>query len=382
MFNRKMSTAVAAALTLSGAVYAEHQELPTIVVEGTSVRPGTFGAAPDSSSLVDTASLLKRVPGANVARNGPLTGIAQYRGMAGNRINVALDGVNMKEVGPNSMDPPLSHIPAPLTGSLQLYRGIAPVSSGIDSIGGSMKAESKKGRFAEGDGVEVNGMASMGYSSAADGYYGVLLGAVATQNHKLYLSGSREKGRDYRAENNDKQVPTQYDRDAFTTGYGFQQDGHEFGINYSNNNTGNTGTPALPMDIIYIRGGVYDTHYSWDLGDGYKLKTNLYYQKMRHLMNNFTVRGRYTNLAPAAYRQNRTNVEAGGWDIAFSMPMFDGNMSFGFNGDQANHDALITNPSNAAFFVQNFKGIEKDRYSIFSEWKGDIAQDLSVELGA
>ena len=378
----KISMAIAAALAVPFQAVADHEELPTIIVEGTGLRPGTFGAAPDSSSLVDTASLLKRVPGANVARNGPLTGIAQYRGMAGNRINITLDGVNMKEVGPNSMDPPLSHIPAPLTGSLQVYRGIAPVSSGIGTLGGSMKAESKKGHFAEGEGVETNGMASMGYSSTADGRYGVLFGDIATKNHKLYLGGSSEKGRDYRIENNDKQVPTQYDRDAFTAGYGYQRDGHEFGINYSNNDTGHTGTPALPMDIMYIRGGVYDANYSWDLGNGYKLKTNLYYQKMRHLMDNFTLRERYTHLAPAAFRQNRTNVEAGGWDVVFSMPMFNGDMSFGFNGDQANHDGLITNPNNAAFFVQNFKGIERDRYSIFSEWKGDVAKDWSVELGA
>ena len=378
----KSRLAIATALALPFQAFADHEELPTIVIEGSAMRPGTFGAAPDSSDLTDTAALLKRVPGANVNRNGPLTGIAQYRGMAGNRININLDGANMKEVGPNSMDPPLSHIPAPLTGSLQVYRGIAPVSSGIETLGGSMKAESKKGHFAEGDGLETNGMASMGYSSSADGYYGVLLGTAATKNHKLYLSGSQEKGRDYRIRNNDKQVPTQYDRDAFTTGYNYQKDGHEFGINYSNNNTGNTGTPALPMDIMYIRGGLYDANYNWDLGNGFKLKTNLYYQKMRHLMNNFTLRERYTRLAPAAFRQNRTNVEAGGWDLAMSMPLFNGDMSFGFNGDQANHDALISNPNNAAFYIQNFNGIERDRYSIFSEWKGGIADNLSVELGA
>jgi hypothetical protein len=41
--------------------------------------PGTFALAPDSSGFKDTAALLERVPGANVNRNGPLTGIPQYR---------------------------------------------------------------------------------------------------------------------------------------------------------------------------------------------------------------------------------------------------------------------------------------------------------------
>ena len=96
----------------------EREQLTTIVVEGSSEHPGTFSAAPDSSGLKDTASLLHRVPGANVNRNGPLTGIAQYRGLFGNRINIKVNNANMKEVGPNSMDPPLSHIPASLTGTL------------------------------------------------------------------------------------------------------------------------------------------------------------------------------------------------------------------------------------------------------------------------
>ncbi len=377
--NTKISLAVAVALAVPLQVSAELQELPSIVVEGTYERPGTFAAAPDSSGLKDTASLLERIPGANVNRNGPLTGIASYRGMFGNRVNISVDGANFKEVGPNSMDPPLSHIPAPLTGSLKVYRGIAPVSSGIDTIGGSMKVETRKGAFAEGEGVETHGLASMGYSSVEDGHYGVLLGSVANQNHKAYLSGSKEQGRDYRIRNNQKQVPTRYDRESFTAGYGFQQDGHEFGINYSNNNTGHTGTPALPMDIIYVKGGLYDANYSWDLGDGYTLKSNVYYQKMRHLMNNYTMR------SGSMLMRNRTNVEAGGLDLAFTMPFMSGDLTIGINGDQSNHEADVSGSmlnGMMAFNTTGFNEVERDRYSVFSEWDGEIAQNLSLELGA
>lgn len=386
--------AIAVASVIPFQAFADHEELPTIIIEGSAMRPGTFGAAPDSSSLADTASLLKRVPGANVNRNGPLTGIAAYRGMFGNRININIDGANMKEVGPNSMDPPLSHIPAPLTGTLQLYRGIAPVSSGIDTIGGAMKAESKKGHFAEGEGIETSGNASMGYSSVQDGHFGTLLGAVANQNHKIYLGGSQERGRDYKFRNNQKVVPSQYDRNAFTTGYGYQRDGHEFGINYSENDTGRTGTPALPMDIVYVRGGLYDAKYSWDMGGGYTLKTNLFYQKMRHLMDNNSLRTPMMMNGGPMLMNNRTNVEAGGLDAALSMPFLTGKLTVGINGDQSNHDAIINGsmlmpamgmmamPMRMPIQVQNFNKVERDRYSVFTEWSGDIAEDLSLELGA
>ena len=388
----KLSLAIASALVIPLTAIAEHgqEQLPTIVVEGTAMRAGTFGLAPDSSGLKDTASLLKRVPGANVNRNGPLTGIAAYRGMYGNRVNITIDGANMKEVGPNSMDPPLSHIPAPLTGKLTVHRGISPVSAGIETIGGSMHAESRKGRFAKGDGIVTSGNSSAGYGSVDDGHYGTLLGAVANKNHKLYLSGSKEKGRDYRIDDNDKQENTQFDREAYTTGYAYQRDGHDFGINYSSNNTGHTGSPALPMDIVYVRGGLYDTNYSWDLGDGYNLKTNMFYQKMRHEMSNGLFRAGGSSMMDLI--SNRTKVEAGGIDLAFSMPLLDGNFTVGVNGDQSNHDATITRTDTSAShgggmgmgMVMNmnfFNDVERDRYSIFTEWEGEIANDLSMELG-
>jgi iron complex outermembrane receptor protein len=249
-------------------------------------------------------------------------------------------------------------------------------------MGGSMSVESRKGEFADEDeDFRTSGVAAMGYSSVEDGHFGSLMGSFANQNHKIYLSGSQERGRDYKFRNNQKLNRTQYDRNTFTAGYGYQRDGHEFGINYSNTDTGHSGTPALPMDILYVRGGLFDTHYKWDLGNGFKLKTNLYYQKMRHLMNNFTLRGELTGIARSAYRQNRTQVEAGGADVSLAMPLFGGEMIVGFNGDQSNHAGLITNPNNPNFSVENFSGIERDRYSLFSEWNGEIVNNLFVELG-
>ncbi|MGR9071645.1 MAG: TonB-dependent receptor [Gammaproteobacteria bacterium] len=372
----------ASAAIIAVQVHAEHEQLPTLVVEGETTRPGELGVMPDSSGLNDTASLLKRVPGANVNRNGPLTGIAQYRGLYGNRVNISIDGANMKEAGPNSMDPPLSHHPAPLTESLHVYRGIAPVSSGIETIGGSMKAKSRKGQFAEAGGIEWDGVAAAGYSSVDNGKFGALFSSIASENHKIYLSGSEEKGDNYKYKNHKKVRPTRYDREAFTAGYGYRRDGHEIGLNFSHNDTGHTGTPALPMDIMYVRGGLYDGQYSWDMGDGYQIKTNFFYQKMRHLMNNFTLREAPLMMGMPMLRQNRTEVEGGGLDLALSMPLFDGEFTIGVNGDQSNHDALITNPAMAAFFIDNFKGVERDRYSGYLEWKGDLIEDLSLELGA
>lgn len=371
------------------------QALPTLIVEGDTVRPGVFGTVPGSTGLKDTASMLKRVPGANVNRNGPLTGIAQYRGLAGNRINVNLDGANFKEVGPNSMDPPLSHVPATLVESLQVYRGIAPVSSGIETIGGTMKANSKKGHFADGSGtkiplqddLETSGVITGGYSSVDGGWYTSGVASIATEHHKIYGSGVKEKGSNYKFRGDKKVIPTEYDRDVWSVGYGYQRDGHELGLNYSNNNTGNTGTPALPMDIIYVRGSLANADYRWEMDNGHELEAEFYYQNMRHLMNNFELRAAPTIMmgpmrGMRRTRQNRTKVEGGGLNLGYTLPLFSGALKLGFNGDQSDHDALIADPNNGAFFIKNFNDIERDRYSFYGEWEGDLGADFALELGA
>jgi iron complex outermembrane receptor protein len=375
-FLLKYFTLATGLFVVVGQATAEHEQLPSLIIEGSATRAGAFSTAPDNTGLKDTASLLERVPGANVNRNGVLTGIAAYRGMFGNRVTTTIDNSALKEAGPNSMDPPLSHYPAALTESLTVHRGIAPVSSGIETLGGSMHATSRKGQFADGDGIETHGVGSMGYSSVDDGYVGALMGSVANKNHKLHLSGSQEKGGDYTVKDGTEQANTEYDRNAFSGGYGYQRAGHEFGLNYSNTDLGVTGTPALPMDIAYVKGGMWDMHHAWDMGNDISLKTDVFYQKMRHLMSNTVLARGGTAMT------NRTKVEAGGISMALAMPFNDGELIVGVDGDQSNHYANSTMGTAGTMDTAFYNNVERDRYSVFTEWAGAISEDVSLELGA
>jgi hypothetical protein len=51
----KISLAIATAIAIPLQAVADHEQLPTIIVEGSAMRAGTFGTAPDSSGLKDTA---------------------------------------------------------------------------------------------------------------------------------------------------------------------------------------------------------------------------------------------------------------------------------------------------------------------------------------
>jgi iron complex outermembrane recepter protein len=81
-------------LVLPLPISAAHVErLPAIDVEGE--QPHTHSILPDQvpPAMPTVAGYLRRIPGADVNLNGPLTGIAQYRGLFGDRVNVVMDGM-------------------------------------------------------------------------------------------------------------------------------------------------------------------------------------------------------------------------------------------------------------------------------------------------
>ena len=385
MKKKPIPLVIGAVLAAPMLVLAAHPaQLSTITVEGQTERLGTIALQPDTGGALDMASLLQRLPGANVNRNGPLTGLPQYRGLFGNRVNVMTDGTQLHEVGPNSMDTQMSYIPKALADNVILYRGIAPVSSGIETLGGTIVTESKRGQFSEGGGIETHGFGTGGFSWVSDGKYGAVNASVANSNHRAYFSGSAERGHNYRFKGDKAVKPSQYDRDTYSTGYGYQRNGHEFGINYDNRDTGKSGTPSLPMDIQYIRSDVGSINYNGDLGNGYSVEMRGFYQNARHIMDNFTLRPAPRPGGGAErFRQIRTTVEGGGYRLAFTIPnIASGNLKVGVDGDLANHNALVTDPvANLNFFIDNFNDVDSDRYAGFLEWNGTVAEKLSLEMG-
>jgi iron complex outermembrane receptor protein len=180
-------------LSLSLHVSAETEFLPTITIEGQGTRPGQIAVTPESGGALDSALLLKRVPGGNVNRNGPLTNIPQYRGLFGNRVGVQVNGLSVQEVGPNSMDTRSSSVPKSLVKSIKVYRGIAPVSAGMETLGGAIEINSRRSEFGESGTPEFHGFVNAGYSWVDFGrYYGGMLG-LSNDRHRLNAGGNIEK---------------------------------------------------------------------------------------------------------------------------------------------------------------------------------------------
>lgn len=315
---------------------------------------------------------MQKVAGANVNSNEPLSGIAQYRGLFGDRVNVNSDGATYKSACANSMDAPLSHVPTSLTEIMSIKRGIASVSSGIETLGGNIVQRTRRGEFSETGEIEFSGKTTNGVNSVSNAYYTSIFGNIANGNHKFRLGGSREEGGNYDWDGGEN-VDTSHERNSGMLGYGYRTDdqNHELDFAYNYNDTSLTGTPSLLMDIVYSRGGVSNITYKGLVADKYNIITEFSYQDIQHRMDNYTLRDTVTG---ARQRISNNSARGFGYKVSIDMPLYDGTLLMGTDAD-------ISNPKNAAFSISNFNDVSKDRYGIFAEWKGELNRDFELELG-
>lgn len=367
-------------LALAAAAHAEEPyQLPGLTVTDEAEDKVFFKVDPGETNITapDAATLLKRVPGANVNRNGPLSGITQYRGMFGTRMNVSVDGTYIGSGGPNWMDPPLHYAPAVLLDSLKLQRGIPSVSVGNETIGGYVAAQSKTGEFTDSDDVAFQGRAVANAHSVDEGYsVGGLMG-LANKRHRVHVGASRDKGDDYDFGSGTVKA-SEYERNVFDAGYGFRHDVHQVGLGVRRNETDDTGTPALPMDIDYFNTSMgriaYDT--AWR---DVQIRTKLYASDVNHRMTNFHLRPAPPD--PARWRFSDAESDTFGYDLKALTPVWRGQLGVGVDGHSADHDADIFNPNNPAFFVNNFRRVERDVDGMFAEWNGRLAAKWGSEIG-
>ena len=258
---------------LSHQANAGHLEHVTVSGEPLTPFVDDSGLAPLAET--NTALLLKRVAGANVNFNGTLAGIPQYRGMFGLRVNTDVDGMNIGNACSNHMDSPLHYVPRTFVDHLEVIRGIAPVSSGLETIGGTIVARSRDNEFAKDDEGMFSGRVAAGAQSVDSGYSVSGDLRLANTRHSLRAAASREDGDD-RDFAGGTIRPTRYERNAFDLGYAARIADDVFSIDYRRNDTTDAGTPALPMDDIFSDANLVRAAYEGTRG-ARSFNANLYW---------------------------------------------------------------------------------------------------------
>jgi iron complex outermembrane receptor protein len=362
-------------LPVLGLAEDEAPPIDEIVVAGNAVATDTATIEVEQKMLLDTAIALKAIPGADVNSNGLITGIAQYRGMYGDRVAVTIDGHAVVSGGPNAMDSPFAYVSPMITEAVVVNRGIAGVSAAAESIGGHLNARLARGNFG-GEEFGISGF--MGSRYATNGNVATSAGRLTLSNssHRISALTEIDSGNDIKTTRGDIR-PSRVDRRRYDLSYAYANGEDHLVVFAGKLDTGDSGTPALPMDIRYIDTNLYGAHFLHTLSPMFAIEGRVSANDVEHLMDNFALRS-----APPAMMQRQTLATGSGTTFAFA-----GNVDFssstlrvGIEGTVTDHEAIITNPNNSAFRVVNFSDVERDLTSIFGEWVID-RNHSELELG-
>lgn len=336
-----------------------------ITVIGSPLRSQkTESITPQTNMDADFGDQLSTLPGLSIARNGPVTALIQYRGLFGDRVGISVDGVNIVGAGPNAMDSPLSHV-LPEPGLVAtLYRGIVPVSAGVQTLGGQVNiASPADALFSIDDGFQGNISASAMGPGSAQQYQGNAF--YATQDS--FFSGTfMHQQRTERESGNGEAIPnSNYLRNGGKLRMGHQIGQHQFDASYQWLNTNESGTPALAMDITFIDAAWYRLGYRYNADASTYLTINVFGNSNQHIMDNFSQRPlMMANMA----RLNTTDAVAQGLDATVFTPWKNGELRLGVNLHKGRNNAVISNPNNPMFFIDNFSASTRSTTSAFAEW--------------
>lgn len=378
-----LSTIASSTVMLSGKALADHppvsiDELEVITITNQrhhSIEDGV-DYAQGYTSAPDLADWLTSVPGANVNSNGPITGIAQYRGLYGDRVSTSLDGHPVIGAGPNAMDTPLSYSTPLIVDSMTVYRGIAPVSAGINTLGGAVEVKMRKAETMNTQATKLTGDLQAGYRSNNSAKTLSAVTNIATGDMAILLYGNSQKGDNMESGDGVEISPTEFDKVQFGGDIRYSKDDNEIGLGYHYTDTTDSGTPALPMDIEYIESHRVTLDGGFILS-GWQGEWQLGYIDADHGMTNFLMR---ENDNLTKYRRNNATAETSDFKLELTQTFDFGELTLGVDGYFASHDSVITNPNNMMFEVVNFNKVEDNRYGIFTQWQNKFDQ-TNVQLG-
>ena len=148
----------------------------------------------------DTASLLREVPGVNLNAAGGLSSLPSIHGLADDRLRIKVDGMDLVASCPNHMNPPLSYVDPSNVGEIKVFAGIAPVSVGGDSIGGTISVETLAPEFAPaGEDRLTSGELGTFYRSNNGAFGGNASASHATRAASIRYDGSWSQADNYTA---------------------------------------------------------------------------------------------------------------------------------------------------------------------------------------
>ncbi|MGA9165271.1 MAG: TonB-dependent receptor [Thiobacillus sp.] len=390
--------------------------LMTVVVVGSQsvdTEPGsvTLDAAdvlPLRAATSDTATLLRDVPGISFYGAGGVSSQPVIHGLGDDRLRIKVDGMDLVSACANHMNPPLSYIDPTHVGTATVFAGLAPVSSGGDSIGGTIRVDSPAPEFAqEGQGTLLKGEAGAFYRSNGNARGANLSATAAGENLSVTYSGSTAQSGNYTAGGDfkpaglafiktpqslynsttwldgDEVGSTLYQSTNQSLGLALRHDNHLVDLKLGYQHIPHQGFPNQRMDMTdntstQINLG-YAGKYDWG-----KLEARIYNEHTEHEMNFLEDKAFwYTGNAPGMpmYTDGRNTGAVVKGEILLSARDL---IRVGGEVQQYRLDDWWPPSGTGGMAPNTFWNInngERDRYAAFTEWEAQWAPQWLSLLG-
>jgi len=374
------------ALLLSTTAWAQApvaETLAPVEVEAPAVDSARYRESV-AADRVDSTAAMTDVPGGALLDNGGISGQTQYRGLAGFRNDVRIDGMGITSGGPNWMDPPLHYAPGAMVESLTVTRGIPSVADSVDHIGTVVDATTKRGDYGDGEDYAFGGRLTSTLRSVDNGHAVGGRAQVANEHNRIGVTGVTDQASDVRTPFGRIRASS-HDREQYGLDFAHRTARGETTGFVRHQNTGTTGNPVLPLDIDFFDTTLaqLDNESTW--GDT-TVESRVSLNHVEHRMANFKLRPA-PDFSPLNGNKRdprfiRARSQGYGGEIDVHHPMAGGTLSGGLDGNFEQHDARVGNPANDAFFVDAFEGIRRDTYSAYGQWEGPLSERWNGELGA
>lgn len=282
---------------LPNAAYADHIDIHEIDVVS-EAKPSFYQNK--LSVAGDTARLLSDEAGVSFYRAGGVSSLPVMHGLADDRVNVQVDGMQLISSCANHMNPPLSYLSPANVAETHIYHGISPVSLGGDSIAGVIQVNSEKPEFAAtADKLLTRASLNTFYKSNNNARGVNASASVANEEAYMRYTGSTVEANNYHAGGNFKaagpaavgrgwldgdEVGSSYYRAInHALAFGAQRDNHLFEFKLGIQNIPEQGFANQRMDMTGNRAEQYNFKYEGKYDWG-KLEAQAYHERVRHSM--------------------------------------------------------------------------------------------------
>jgi len=395
-----------------GAFAAEATEatLPDVEVIGERIQPlpalsdsalGESNIIRLSTSTSDTAKLLDGQPGVSLYSAGGVSSLPVIHGMADDRVRVKVDGMDLISTCSNHMNPPLSYIDPSNVGKVKVFAGISPVSTGGDSIGGTISVTSAAPEFAKaGQDTLLKGQAGIFYRSNGNANGGNLSATIANEKLSMTYTGSTAKAGNYKAASDfhaaGNAVGTStylagnevgssfYHSENQALGFALRRENHLVELKLGLQNISNQGFPNQRMDMtgndsnqVNLR---YTGQYQWGA-----LEARAYNEHTQHSMNFLEDKLQITNPAGMPMDTDGKNtglvVKA---DVLLSerdiLRLGSEYQRYRLN-DWWSPISAVPNGMMSPDTFWNINNGQRDRFDIFGEWEAHWNQQWLSQFG-